>query len=179
MDDETLLARFLNGDARAFAELHGRYLVRIHDYFWARRASRGDAEDLVQEVFMHVFLRAATFDPQRGRFCPWIFTIAHNCLADFCGRRRREFSGTDEDFANVPDDDPDPTPPIESDLTERIWHLRSCIERLPPAWREPIVLRLQPMLIREVAGVTGDRPGTVGRQLHEARERLLRCMESR
>ncbi len=42
----------------------------------------GLAEDLVQETFLRVWNRAATFDSQRGVLGPWLLTVARNRAID-------------------------------------------------------------------------------------------------
>jgi RNA polymerase sigma-70 factor (ECF subfamily) len=58
--------------------------------------------------------------------------------------------------------------------------LRECIEGLPDAFREVLVLReLEEMSYRQIADVTGLPPGTVMSRLSRARKRLEECARAR
>lgn len=47
---------------------------------------RGDAEDILQEVYVKAWFRSAQFDPARGHVLDWLTTIAHRAAID--GLRR-------------------------------------------------------------------------------------------
>jgi RNA polymerase sigma-70 factor (ECF subfamily) len=49
-----------------------------------------DAADLTQEVLRSVAANVASFDPQRGAFRSWLFTLAHRRLYDLVQRRQRQ-----------------------------------------------------------------------------------------
>jgi len=82
--DAILLGRIANGDLEAFQVFYGRYAGRILAY--ARRLGRhtaqDHAEDVVQEVFVAVWRRAASFRPDRGDPAGWLYSITRNKLVD-------------------------------------------------------------------------------------------------
>src|SRR5918992_5540059 len=47
------------------------------------------AEELVQEVTLRVWRRAAKFDPERGAAGSWIFGVARNVASDLARQRAR------------------------------------------------------------------------------------------
>ena len=58
-------------------------------------------------------------------------------------------------------------------LAVDVGSLRAALERLPPPWREAIVLReLEECSYKEIAAITGQKIGTVMSRLARARERL-------
>jgi RNA polymerase sigma-70 factor, ECF subfamily len=81
-DDAVLLGRIAQGDLEAFQAFYGRYAGRVLSY--ARQLSRGRdlAEDVVQEVFVTVWRRAASFRSDRGDPAGWLYTITRNKLVD-------------------------------------------------------------------------------------------------
>ena len=57
----------------------------------------GDAEDVVQEVFVTVWKQAARFDPAKGRASTWLYRItANRCIDQRRRRALRSFIGLDD-----------------------------------------------------------------------------------
>lgn len=79
-DEALALAARQNRDA--FLTLYGRYVSRIERYVVARVSSSSDVEDVVSIVFMRALERIDQFQPSRGAFAAWLFTIARNTVTD-------------------------------------------------------------------------------------------------
>jgi DNA-directed RNA polymerase specialized sigma24 family protein len=75
--DENLAVAAL-ADPDAFAELYDRFSGRIHLYLMRRLGNPNDASDLTQQTFLKAFASLRTFNPERGTFAAWLFTIARN-----------------------------------------------------------------------------------------------------
>jgi RNA polymerase sigma-70 factor, ECF subfamily len=86
--DESLMARYGCGDAKAFDALFARYESRAYAYFRRRTGSRERARDLYQELFLRVHRARAAYDPERA-FAPWFFAIARRLWLDDQGRAHR------------------------------------------------------------------------------------------
>jgi RNA polymerase sigma-70 factor (ECF subfamily) len=87
--DVEVLEAIAAGDRSAFVELFGRYAGRIKGFLMRAGASEADAEEVVQEVMVAIWRRAATFDPERAAPATWIFTIARNRRIDLIRKSRR------------------------------------------------------------------------------------------
>lgn len=91
--DASLLARIAEGDLEAFHTFYGRHAGRVLAYarHLGQRSSRGYrtdlTEDVVQEVFVAVWRRAASFRPDRGDPSGWLYTITRNKLVDHWRRQ--------------------------------------------------------------------------------------------
>ena len=62
---------------------------------------RGDAEDILQEVYVKAWFRSAQFDPDRGHALDWLTTIAHRAGIDGLrrlSRRPSEASPSDDEL---------------------------------------------------------------------------------
>jgi RNA polymerase sigma-70 factor (ECF subfamily) len=90
--DAELMVRLQDNDSTALGLLFDRYarlvlgiaLRVLHDY--------GEAEDVVQEVFFHVFQKASFFDPAKGSTKGWILNVAfHRALDKRAHLGRRGF----------------------------------------------------------------------------------------
>jgi RNA polymerase sigma-70 factor (ECF subfamily) len=80
--DTVLLERIARRDIEAFQAFYRRYAGRVLAY--ARQLGRRSdlAEDVVQEVFVAVWRKAASFQAGRGDPCGWLYTITRNKLVD-------------------------------------------------------------------------------------------------
>jgi RNA polymerase sigma-70 factor (ECF subfamily) len=75
--DETLLARIATGDREALALLFRNYARLVHAI--GRRILRDDAEaqDLVQDVFLHIARKCYLFDSSKGSARSWIVQMTY------------------------------------------------------------------------------------------------------
>jgi RNA polymerase sigma-70 factor, ECF subfamily len=166
-----LVARALDGDAGAFAELYRSHYRRIYALVLRLTADAGRAEDLTQETFISAWRRLADF---RGdaRFSTWLHRIAVNTtLSD--QRRHRPWLTWMRDSPDVLPDVADV--PRCGGLAR---DLDAAIARLPERARQVFVLvDVEGHSHEETARLLGIRPGTSKAHLFRARE-LLREMLS-
>ena len=88
----SLIVRLRNsGDADAWRHFVRVYAPLIHGMARRRGLQDADAADLTQEVLrgVHARIGALEYDPGRGSFRGWLFTIARRKLATFLMHRRR------------------------------------------------------------------------------------------
>jgi RNA polymerase sigma-70 factor (ECF subfamily) len=76
--DEEILAQIAAKDQTAVAELYDRYSRTIYGALLRLLRDTDDAEDILQEVFVQVWLKAATYKPELGAPKFWLVRIAHN-----------------------------------------------------------------------------------------------------
>jgi RNA polymerase sigma factor (sigma-70 family) len=89
LTDEQLMAQLQQGRTEALDALYHRYSRKLYVFCQhTTRSGPGDAEDLVQDVFVRVIKAAHTFDPQRASLRTWLFRIARNRCIDLTRRRR-------------------------------------------------------------------------------------------
>jgi RNA polymerase sigma factor (sigma-70 family) len=77
-------------DAQAWRQFVDLYAPLIHGYARKHGLQDADAADLTQEVLSVVAqsIRKLEYDPQRGAFRGWLFTIVRNRIRNFVRRRR-------------------------------------------------------------------------------------------
>jgi len=97
-DDALLLRRIADGDREAFRLFYERYAGRLLAYVRAIGRQRDAAEDVVQEVFLSVWRKAASYRPDRGDVAGWLYTITRNRLVDRWRRKGGVVEESELDF---------------------------------------------------------------------------------
>ncbi len=84
LSDTELMARIARQDAdeQALEILYQRYAAAALGLSRRILGDRALAEDVLQEAFFRVWDRCATFDPGRGPFATWLFTITRRLCID-------------------------------------------------------------------------------------------------
>src|SRR5262245_4190806 len=106
MSDEDVMEQLGNGYPDALPMLFDRFHRLVLKIALRILRDPGEAEDVMQEVFLEIFNRAAQFDPAKGSAKTWILQYAYHrslsrrqylALRNFYDRRRtgeRKFSGS-------------------------------------------------------------------------------------
>jgi RNA polymerase sigma-70 factor, ECF subfamily len=129
--DATLLERVAAGDLEAFQLFYERYAGRVHAYVQQLSRSREGAEDVVQEVFLAVWRKAASFRPERGDAAGWLYTMTRNKLVDGWRRAGQGAEAVEAlDFQRLPAERPE--------ATELLLTVRQALARVAPDQRRAI-----------------------------------------
>lgn len=84
------MRRVQAGDELALAQLFERLGRPVYALAYEMLRSREDAEEVRQDTFVHLFRRAARFDPERGSVRAYVYTVARSeCLMRLRARRSR------------------------------------------------------------------------------------------
>ena len=174
-DDHALVELSLKGDDVAFEYLFNRYAEAIRRLLILRIGSPDDANDLLQETFIKVYLRLERYNADYT-FGQWVYTIARNTLIDHI-RRRQEELPIDERFSSPPS--PTPTPEESVIRLQQRTQIEHCLESLPERYGRLIRMRfLEEYSYEEIAEKLHLPMGTVKTQIHRARERMCRLIRN-
>lgn len=179
--DEELVHATREGDLHAFDVLYRRYDARLFGYLLrATRGQRSRAEDLAHDVFLRV-LEDRSFDPARGRFAPWLFTVARNAAR----ARARKQRGRERILSGggpVAVDGPQPVADSLDETVDRKRCVRLAMAGLSEAHQQVLVLKqLGGLSYRELASTLDIAEGTAKSRLHAAMRAFragLRALES-
>jgi len=176
--DGELLASFLSGSERAFAELYKRRHLEI--YRFILNFVHGDedlASDMFQETFIKVHDHAHTLR-DGGNVRSWMYTIArNNCIN--CLKRRKRQVPLDEKHENRQDEDQlAPDEVLERNSMHRA--LDAAIEQLPENQREAVILReFEGLSYAEIAKATHTNIGIIRQRLWRAKQTLRTMLADR
>lgn len=80
--DHELLARIVARDSCAIADLYDRYSRLLFSLAYRMLQNRGDAEEVLQEVFLAVWTRVSTYNQALGSPAAWLVRITRNRAID-------------------------------------------------------------------------------------------------
>jgi RNA polymerase sigma-70 factor, ECF subfamily len=78
VEDEILVTQVHSGHTDALGVLFQRYFLLVFDTAGRILRNRGEAEDLVQDVFIEIHKKAGLYDPQKGDVKTWILQYAYH-----------------------------------------------------------------------------------------------------
>lgn len=169
-EERALVIAAQNGDNDAFAALVRLHQRRAYAVCRAIVLTHEDAEDAVQEGFLHAFKALDRFLPDQP-FGAWLYRIMANASLDLV--RRRKVRDADElpDTIALPFHDPG-----ESDELRR--RLSQALTTLSERQRAVIVLHdVEGFTHGEIGGMLGIPEGTARSDLHHARAALRRILK--
>ncbi|MEP7365263.1 MAG: sigma-70 family RNA polymerase sigma factor [Acidobacteriota bacterium] len=148
-----------------FFEVWYPHLLR---YVCRFAASRSEAEDTVQEVFLDLY--KALLAGQRIEFPKaWTIRVAQRKCAELRGRPfNLELSH--EPVEMLENSGPNPVNGLDSDID--MQRLRGCLSALSNREEQVMLLRLQAMKFKEIAGALGITTSTVNTLLVRGLEKL-------
>ena len=170
--DDALMQRVREGDDDAFAEIVDRYKDSLVNYLTHLVRSRDRAEEVAQDAFVRLYRNASKYK-QQERLGPYLYRIATNLVVTEARREKRWSLLLPRLHASSRNSEP---PPDTSLLTSEIQRqVAAAIDRLPVAYRAPLVLfEIEEWSYDEIAKALDIRSGTVKSRISRARELLRR-----
>jgi RNA polymerase sigma-70 factor (ECF subfamily) len=146
----------LDGDDKAWARLVEEYRGLVYSICYLFCGSTQDAEDLVQDSFLKIWMNLRSYDPARGELKGWIATVTRNQRVDRFRRSGQQRLTDSIDSASCTGgswDKPDGMPlaqripdsrptPHEAAVTNEIKAIVSrAVNRISPEMQEVVSLR--------------------------------------
>ena len=174
---DALLPQVAAGDRAAFETLYRMTSSALFGICLRVLGDRGEAEDVLQEVYVTVWGKAVQFDPARASASTWLGMIARNRAID---RLRalppRARMAPIEAADTIPDGAPSPAAEAESS-TDRA-RLDDCLEQLDQRRRSLIrVAFFDGATYEELAARVGSPLGSVKSWIRRGLLQLRGCLE--
>jgi RNA polymerase sigma-70 factor (ECF subfamily) len=176
--DQQLISMSLEGDAVAFEQLFTRYRESIFQLYLQRTGSRDDADDLLQETFVKIFLKLDSYNPS-FTFGQWAYTIARNTFIDYTRKRRDDLSvdSIPGGYSSIAPTAAAPTPEESIINSQQRAQIEQHMAKMEPRYRRLIELRFfRDYSYEEIARELALPLGTVKTRIHRAREQLCRLI---
>lgn len=182
-EDAERVRQAREGSREAFDGLMVRYQSRIIGLAARMLGNTDEAVDVAQEAFLRAYRGLAGFRGEAS-FRTWLYGITLNLV-----RHRRRWHARhrtsctvsiefplgeeDPDAAGETIADPAPDPREKAGARELGGKIAEALEKLPAPLKEVVVLRdMQGFSYEEIAGICGEREGTVKSRLHRGRRIL-------
>jgi RNA polymerase sigma-70 factor, ECF subfamily len=160
-----------------FEDLYLKYRRRVYSICLRMMANVAEAEDLTQEIFIHLHRKLGSFRAEAA-FTTWLHRLTVNQVLMYFRRRsaRRMQPPDDGEMPDVAD--PATLSPKVIPIIDRLA-LEQAIGRLAPGYRAVFVLcDIEGHNHEEAAKLLGCSIGTSKSQLHKARMRLRQLLGS-
>jgi RNA polymerase sigma-70 factor (ECF subfamily) len=169
--DLELARRCQTGDAGAFETLYRQHAGRLYNLVFRMVGSAEEADDLLQEVFLHAHRKLGSFrgDSSLGT---WLYRLGMNhCLDYLRGRQAKMGRVTESLDADTAAEPVAPAPIVPAAISR--MDLERAIARLPEGCRAAFLLHdVEGFEHHEVARILGVSEGTSKSQVHKARMKL-------
>jgi RNA polymerase sigma-70 factor (ECF subfamily) len=179
----SLLAQAQAGDHAAFEALHGAFMLPLLRFTRRLVPSNEEAEDIVQETFMTLYLHLGQIDPPE-KLRPFLYRVARNRCYDRLRRSGR--------YEQIEWDEDDAQPRVRvsfagqsaqsNDDDAAHWlmlHLevKAAMESLPELQRQTLLLYAEDELsYQEIADIMEVSIGTVKSRIFHAKRGLRRLL---
>jgi RNA polymerase sigma-70 factor (ECF subfamily) len=174
-----LLGDIVRGDRDAFARFYDLHATLVHTFALRLLRERGEAEEVVQDVFLQVWRQAETYRSDRGTPEAWLITMTRSRAIDKLRSRRRR----DEMVRLVENPDRLPEPAVPEGASGRVEAratLGGALADLPGAQRDVLELAYFDGLTQsEIARRLGEPLGTVKTRMRSGLERLRGVLAGR
>jgi RNA polymerase sigma-70 factor (ECF subfamily) len=163
--ERALVQEAQSGSETAFATLVRTHMRRAYAVARAICATHEDAEDAVQDGFLHAYRALERFRPEQA-FAAWLNRIVANAALDIGRRRKVRDADALPDTLSAPAFDP-------SERSELRHRLGTALGVLPDRQRSVLVLHdVEGYTHGEIGSMLGIPEGTARSDLHHARASL-------
>jgi RNA polymerase sigma-70 factor, ECF subfamily len=182
-----LIRRAQQGDPDAFATLFNAHKMRVYCLCLRMTNNATEAEDLVQDAFLQVFRKLASFRGDSA-LSTWLYRIAVNTVLMHFRRKSPRQVSLDETYNSHRGSDGG-SKPVRREFGTRDGRLETSVTRmalaraigeLPDGYREIFLLHeVEGYQHREIANLLGCSVGTSKSQLHKAKLRMREILSNK
>lgn len=165
------------GDRAALSTVYEMTSAKVFGTIVRIVRSRERSEDLLQEVYVKVWRKAATFDRAKGAPITWLCTIARNAALNDIRRVSRDSEISSEVLPEIEDSDIEPSDDWLCNQEDSLA-LKKCLEELQPDHRRSIVLAYFEGYTQSEMAMRTDTPlGTIKSWIKRGLSGLRGCLD--
>jgi RNA polymerase sigma-70 factor (ECF subfamily) len=181
--DMELLRRIAEGNSTALGEFYDSHSSMMFGLACRILNDVKEAEDVLQDVFLQIWDKAAAFDPQQGRPLAWVLTLTrHKAIDRLRSLQRRQARLVAETESETVEDYPATviSAPDAARASEQGELLRVALNNLPTEQRRAIELAFFEGLSQtEIAAALNEPLGTIKARIRRGMLKLRGELEQR
>jgi RNA polymerase sigma-70 factor (ECF subfamily) len=180
MRDQEMIAQIGRRDQGAFSALYDRLSGPLYSLAFKMLGDASDAQDALQEVFVQIWSRASTYDPEKSSVFSWAVLLTRSRAIDRLRARDRRLrvvveSTAEDKVAEATDASTVESAADTANKKDEAAHVRSLLNNLPEDQRQAIELAFfGHRTHHEIAAQLGQPLGTVKARI---RRGLLKLRE--
>jgi RNA polymerase sigma-70 factor, ECF subfamily len=180
MRDQEMIAQIGRRDQGAFSALYDRLSGPLYSLAFKMLGDAPDAQDALQEVFVQIWSRASTYDPEKSSVFSWAVLLTRSRAIDRLRARDRRLrvvveSTAEDKVAEATDASTVESAADTATKKDEAAHVRSLLNNLPEDQRQAIELAFfGHRTHHEIAAQLGQPLGTVKARI---RRGLLKLRE--
>ena len=181
LDDHQLMQLITEVDKDALEALYTRYQTPVYSLAIFMLKQPALAEEVTQDIFLNIWLKASSFNVERGQPRGWIMSVAHHKMIDLIRSRKRTIVNTDPADYETLDLLPDGGVPTETQVERSLERERimRALETIPENQREVIMLAYFGGLSQSEMAEKLDQPlGTIKTRVRLAMQKLRTVLEN-
>ena len=181
LDDHQLIQRVSQVDKDALEALYIRYQTPVYSLAMYMLKHPALAEEATQDIFLNIWLKASSFNSERGQPKSWIMSVAHHKIVDVIRSRRRAIISTDPADYETLDLLPAGGPSTEARVQQTLERERimRALETIPESQREVIMLAYFEGYSQSGMAEKLDQPlGTIKTRVRLAMQKLRTVLEN-
>src|SRR5438034_4118497 len=145
MADREMVARIGRGDQSAFSALYDRLSGPLYSLAMNMLGDTAEAQDALQDVFLQIWSRAGTYDPEQSSVFSWSVLLTRSRAIDRLRARERRLrivvgSTADVEPTGAANASTVETGADTANKNDEAARVRTLLNNLPPEQREAIEL---------------------------------------
>jgi RNA polymerase sigma factor (sigma-70 family) len=174
-------------DSSRFEKMYADHKSLVYNLALSYVHNQEDAQDITQEVFLKIYQRSGTFDPNRASLKTWVFQITINHCLDFLKSRKSKkrfgfivslFNNkTNEPITEIGHFD---HPGVALEDKQEVQALFNIIDTLPDNQRTALILtKIEDRSVKEAAEIMELNPKAVESLVQRAKAAIAKKLEPR
>lgn len=173
--DDQLITLIARGEKDALEAFYDRYARQVFSLARYMLKEESLAEEATQDIFLNLWLKAASYNPERGAPKAWFMSVAHHRIIDVIKARKRRGQSMNQVPHELLDLHPSDRPSTEDQVQQTLSREQviSVLATLPEGQREVIVMAyFEGYSQSEIASELDQPLGTVKTRIRLAMQKL-------